>query len=194
MNDLTQYYSVRHLLRAGDVIVFYGAGLLDKLIEVASEGPGHSAVVRWGAMAAADVVVEESTINGKRNGVQHNPLGWELAGYPVGSSAAALLLSDAVRAQMNLEAFYAYIGQIDGILRYDIPGLFKFLLPQAFDRIEPTKEMVCSVTVGAILAKCGAIRNVNWGRMRPQDLVELGIYKTFVPLLGEPKLHNFNTI
>jgi hypothetical protein len=35
---------------------------------------------------------------------------------------------------------------------------------------------------------------VNWGLLTPQFVVELGIYKGWVPLLGKPKLHNFNTI
>lgn len=192
MLDLQQYYSVRGQLRPGDVIVFYGATLLDRLIEAASDGPGHSAVVRSPWSAGRDVVIEESTITPGRNGVQHSYLGQRLGGYPAGSSAAALLLGDQPRARIDWFRFYQYIGSIDGCVKYDIAGLFEFLLPQALDRM-PSREMVCSVAVAAILAHCGALENVNWAKLRPQDLVELpDFYKRSVPLLGQPPVRNFN--
>ena len=196
MTDLRQYDAVRNSLCAGDVVVFWGSTVLSRMIELPTEGPSHVAIVRWGVTEDHDVEIEESTIEGNRNGVQHNPLGWTLANYPHGSSAAALLLNDATRAKINWHKFYDYIGSIDGRVHYDIPGLFRFLLPEALDRpVSVTDKMVCSVAAGRILIECEAIEHVNWAECKPQTLVELGIYKPDpLILLGSPRLHNFNLI
>lgn len=197
MNDLTQYKQLRGKLRPGDVVVFWGAksNPLSALIEWATGGgPSHTAIVRQGMVDTADVQITQSTLDDLGNGVRTDPLGAVLADYPAGSSAAALLLSDETRARINAHVFYAYLGSIDRIEHYDTRGLFAFLLPEAIGRREPSGTAVCSVCVAAVLSKCGAIEHVNWGRMRPQDVVELGIYSGWVPLLGNPKPHRFNTI
>jgi hypothetical protein len=159
MNDLTQYLSVRAQLRPGDVVVFWGPkrNLLSALIELATQGgPSHTAIIRQPAQGwGVDAKITQSTLDSTGNGVRTNSLADTIAHYPAGSSAAALLLSDETRARIDWQKFYAYIGSIDGIVKYNVPELFEFLLPAALDRGEPSNSRVCSVCVGSILGNCG---------------------------------------
>lgn len=196
MNPLNQYLSVRNKLRPGDVVVFWGNARnpLSGLIELfTSGGPSHTAIVRQPAIEGMDVMITQSTLDRAGNGVRTNPLSETLASYLSGS-AAALLLNDGTRSRIDWQKFYAYIGSIDHIVKYNVAELFAFLLPEALDRGQPQAKRVCSVTVGSILAACGAISHVNWGELRPQSIVELGIYSTWLPLIGKPQPKNFNTI
>jgi hypothetical protein len=206
-NDLRQYLSVRHLLRAGDVIVYKGASPLSLAIEALASGPSHSAVVRQPALSAGtDAVITESTrpivlTAGSLNGVQTHPLGAEVAGYDAGGSIAALLLDDPTRARIDWKKFYAAIGSMDGIVTYDTAGLFEYLgrqIPIIGARLwqeEKQDSMFCSAFVSAVLIHCGALgAGINWSKQRPQELLEAHIYKGYVPLLGKPKLARFNTL
>jgi hypothetical protein len=209
MNDLTQYNSVRAQLRAGDVIVFWGNPLdpLTLAIEAFNDGPSHSAIVRqpidnWGD----DVIIEQSTrpiliAHSSKDGVQNEPLGVTLANYGANAKGAALLLSDAARARLDLMKFYEWIGECDGLVTYDTRDLFEFLLreiPIAGAREwqqESSKAMVCSGFVTSTLIKSGVLSpGINWTQWGPQQLVECGIYKACVPLLGNPTLTRFNRL
>jgi hypothetical protein len=54
--------------------------------------------------------------------------------------------------------------------------------------------MVCSSWVTAVFESCGVLTGINWTQVTPQQLVEMHIYRDFLPLLGNPKPSRFNTI
>jgi len=200
-NDLTQYNLVKKQLRAGDIIVFYGKSPLSRLIRLFADGPSHCAPVRQPVTdQGEDATVVQATIENGRNGVQTEPLGATIAGYgPV--DVAALLLSDAERAKLDLFKFYQFIGECEDRVKYDVGGLFEFLLrgvPIIGERVaqeEKQNVMYCCAWATALLVKSGAISpTINWSKTRPQDLVEMGIYKDWVVLAGKPKLARFNTL
>ncbi len=200
MNDLTQYNTVKASLLPGDIVMFWGKGLLSHAIELASDGPSHCAIVRQPLTMGSDATIVESTIDGKLNGVQTHPLGSRVENYDAGAAIAVLRLSAAARAKLNLFRFYGFIGAAEGHVRYDTPDLVEFLLrdvPILGARLaqgEHKAEMVCSSWVTAVLEKCGVLSNINWTQAMPQQIVEMALYEDWVPLLGNPKLKRFNTI
>ena len=113
----------------------------------------------------------------------------------------AALIFRAARARLDLMKFYEWIGECDGLVTYDTRDLFEFLLreiPIAGAREwqqESSKAMVCSGFVTSTLIKSGVLSpGINWTQWGPQQLVECGIYKACVPLLGNPTLTRFNTL
>ena len=203
MNPLTQYNAVKSQLRAGDLVMFWGRSLLSIAIELIDAGPSHSAIVRQEASAVSDVVISQSTIQKwggvERNGVQDEPLGATIAGYGP-AAIAALRLSNEVRGRINWETFHSVIGAADGRVEYDIPDLFEFLIrsvPVLGARVaqgEHKTKMVCSSWVTAVLESSGVLTGNNWTQVTPQQLVEMHIFRDYLPLLGNPKLSRFNTI
>jgi hypothetical protein len=204
MNDLTQYNSVRSQLRAGDLVMFWGRSPLSRAIELIDAGPSHSAIIRQPVAADADATICQSTIqkwNGVEvNGVQTEQLGATIAGYDTGASIAALRLDDATRSRIDWEKFYAVIGAAEDHVGYDIADLFEFLIrdvPVLGVRVaqgEHKAKMVCSSWVTAVLESCGVLGGINWTQVTPQQLVEMRIYRNFLPLLGNPQPSRFNTI
>jgi len=200
MNDLAQYNRVRSLLRPGDLVMFWGTAPLAWAIEWIDAGPSHSAIVRQPLTAESDATISQSTIQNGHNGVQTDPLGAAIAGYDTGASIAALRLDDATRSRIDWERFYAVIGAAEDRVAYDIPDLFEFLLrdvPILGARVaqgEHKAKMVCSSWVTAVLESCGVLRGINWTQVTPQQLVEMHIYRDFLPLLGNPQPSRFNTI
>lgn len=204
MNDLTLYNVAKGQLRAGDLVMFWGKGFLSGAIELIDAGPSHSAFIRQPVTNAGDATICQSTIqkwNGQEiNGVQTEPLGQTIAGYDAGGAMAALRLSDAVRAKIDWTTFYAVIGAAEDHVKYDIPDLFEFLVrtaPVLGARVaqgEHKNTFVCSSWVCAVLTACGVLAHINWTQVTPQQLVEMRIYRDFLPLLGSPKLSRWNTI
>jgi len=201
MNDLTLYNQNRHDLRPADLVLFWGTEPISYAIKLFAGGPTHSAIVRQPAIGGHDVRIIESTIEGSKNGVQTNFLGQTLANYGAGAQAAALLLKDEVRARIDWEAFYAFCGASEDRVKYDVGGLFEFILrevPIIGTRVgqeEKQNAMVCSAWAAALWSKCGLISHINWSKMRPQDLEELALYRLWVPLLGNPPISvRYNTI
>lgn len=204
MNDLTQYLAVRPQIHAGDIVVFWGRGPLSWAIELMDDGPSHSAIVRQPLTdQGEDAMIIQSTIqtwDGKKvNGVQTEPLGQTIAGYGPGS-AAVLLLDDATRAKIDWFQFYQMCGASDGFVTYDIADLFQFLAREfpifghwVFQGETPRK-LVCSAWVVALLESCGVLTGIDYAEATPQALVEMKIFKGWLPLLGEPKLTRFDTI
>jgi hypothetical protein len=191
---------VENQIRAGDVVVFYGGGFISRLIRLCAEGPSHVGVIRQPATEGRPPRLIESTRQDGRNGVQTNPLPKTLATYPPNSSAAVLFLRDEVRALIDWQKFYAFCGQAEDTVRYDTEGLFEFFLREVpilgvrVAQEEHKNKMVCSAFTTALFEACGVFRGMNWSKMRPQDLVEAGIYSHYLPLLGKPKLTRFNTL
>jgi len=204
MNSLTQYNRVCSLLRPGDLAMFWGRDPLSWAIELVDAGPSHSAIVRQPVTAEGDATICQSTIqkwNGVEvNGVQTDPLGATIAGYDTGASIAVLRLDDPTRSKIDWEKFYAVIGAAEDHVGYDIPDLFEFLIrdvPILGARVaqgEHKARMVCSSWVTAVLESCGVLTGINWTEVTPQQLVEMHIYRDFLPLLGNPKPSRFNTI
>src|ERR1039458_2791826 len=203
MNDLTQYNRVRSLLRPGDLVMFWGRSPLSWAIELIDAGPSHSAMIRQPLTAESDVTICQSTIQNGHNGVQTDPLGATIAGYDAGASIAAMRLDDATRSKIDWFKFYAVIGAAEDHVGYDIPVLFEFLIralaiPAARGplgaRGENKAKMVCSSWVTAVFESCGVLTGINWTHVTPQQLVEMHIYRDFLPLLGNPKPSRFNTI
>lgn len=203
VNSLAQYNSVKQLVRPGDVVMFWGRGSLSVAIELFGGGPSHSAIVRQGVTdQGEDATITQSTIrtwNGRRlDGVQTEPLGATIAQYS--GAAAVLRLSDEVRSRIDWQKFYEVIGASDGFVGYDIAGLFEYLvrdipiLGAQVAQGEHKSRMVCSSWVTAVLESCGPLIGINWTQVTPQQLVEMGIYRDWLALLGKPRLRRFNTI
>jgi hypothetical protein len=201
VNDLTQYAAVRDQIRQGDLIVFWGNEPLSWLIRLFAPGPSHCAVVRHGQHRDYGVRIIESTIENERDGVQTNPLADTLLNYGDGAKAMWLPLSEEARRQIDWSAFYAFCGSTEDHVRYDVEGLFEFLLrevPIVGPRVaqdEHTDNMVCSAWATALWSKCGLLRGFNWSKVKPDDLVEMRLYREAVPILGKPKLcKRFNSL
>ena len=201
MNNLTHYNGVRSLLRPGDLVMFWGRSPLSRAIEWIDAGPSHSAIIRQPVTdEGADATICQSTIQDGVNGVQTDPLGATIAGYDTGASIAALRLDDTTRSKIDWEQFYAVIGADEDRVKYDIPDLVEFLIrdvPILGARVaqgEHKARMVCSSWVTAVLESCGVLTGINWTEVTPQQLVEMHIYRDFLPLLGNPKPSRFNTI
>jgi hypothetical protein len=202
MNDLTRYTAIRDQIRAGDLIVFQGAGLISGLIEAFAAGPTHCGLIRQQLhQDTPNVLMVESTIEGARNGVQTNKLSERLANYDATGRAWWLPLSAEVRKAVDWFKFYQFIGGAEDFVKYDVGGLFEFILrglPIVGARVaqdEDQKQMVCSGFVAAVLEATGVLRGINWSKVSPQDLVEMKLYRQCVQLLGKPAmLRNFNSL
>ncbi len=110
-------------------------------------------------------------------------------------------MSDEVRKLIDWEGFFASIGAADGILKYDVKGLFGFLarsIPILGPRIfqtENQKQMVCSAYVVHVLEGAHVLRGINDSKTTPADVAEMAIYKECVQLIGTPgKIARFNTL
>jgi len=104
-------------------------------------------------------------------------------------------LSDEARRLVDWQEFYAFIGEIEDRVKYDVLGLFEELQPQCIDEPEKAREMFCSACVAAIYCHCGVLNNINWTQVKPQDLVKMRIWGLPVPILGKPQLSKeFNTV
>lgn len=203
MNDLTVYNKVRSQLRAGDVIMLWGAKYdpLSLIIEGLTDGPSHCQIVRQPLTPSSDVMVTEATILNGHNGVQTNALGPRIGAYDKKGAFMALRLSDATRAKIDWFKFYEFIGQIDSIVTYDKLDLLEFLLRNIpflgahIGQAEHKDQMVCSSLVIAVLEKCGVLTGFNWTKFSPQDIAEMNIYdpETIV-LYGNPHLKRFNSV
>ena len=203
MNDLAQYLEARPRMQEGDVIAFSGAAGVSPLIELATGSAiSHLAAIRQGPHGFTDVKIVEATIEGKRNGVQTNPLGDRLANYDRRGRAWWLQLSPEVRKAMNWFKFYEYIGASQDKIGYDIPALFHFLLrtlpiigPRIFQK-ENAKALECSGFMVELFEKSGILRGVNNTKTSPQDFIEMQLFAgPPVQILGPPgRIARFNTI
>lgn len=199
MNDQSQYESVYRRMLPGDLIVFWGRGFLPWAIRLFASGPSHCGVVRqsW-HQNAPGVTLAESTIRNGRDGVQTCDLEGRLAEYE--GSARWLPLSREARAALDWQGFYAAIGEMEDIVRYDKIGLAEYLLqliPVAGRRwwqSEHPDVMVCSAFVVAVYERARLLRGVNWSRVTPQDLCEMRLFSDSIPIVGRPpKIRRFNS-
>jgi hypothetical protein len=148
------------------------------------KSPSHIVVVRQPRIEGRDVLGIESTITHGRNGVQNNPLGAILTGYPKGSTAAWFQLDAPARARVDLAAFYECCGQNEGRTHYSIQQLVQFLLPDWIDqRIVPHNAMVCSVWGGAALRASKAAPDIVPWEQTPADIICLPIFNKPVRIL-----------
>ena len=203
MNDLTQYLAVCHQMLPADVVVFAGTQPISRAIDL-FEGSfiTHCGLVRQGIhLDTPDVLLSESTIENGKSGAQTNPLGTTLANYGPGARAWWLQLADEDRKLINWKGFYQAIGEADGIVPYDIPGLGGFLartIPVLGPRIfqtENQRQRVCSAHVVYVLEGSKLLRGFNYSKVTPQDVVEMKLYSRCVQILGEPSsLIRFNTL
>ena len=150
---------------------------------------------------SSDVVITESTIHNGKSGPQSRPLSGLLAEYGKDCQAWWLPLSDDVRKAFDLFQFYKFIGESEGAVRYDVPGLFGLLarsIPILGPRIcqgESAKRMFCSGYAVDCLEHAGALRGINYSKTSPQDLAEMHIYREYVQILGAPgKIARFNSV
>lgn len=193
-------------VRAGDLIVYCGRDPLSRAIEILADTPSHVAVVRQGSHDGSAATITESTIEGGvvgaltggRNGVQTHPLSDYTADYD--GWIACLRLKDETRARANWFRFYELIGKAEGTVRYDTAGLFEFLLreiPVVGVRIAPEEKqdvMYCCAWACALYSALGIVAGVNWSHTRPQDLVEMGLWRDWIPIAGHPRLKRFNSL
>ena len=191
MTDLSAYNAVKHQILVGDIIALWGpkSKPVSGIIETVTEGgPSHVQFCRQSIhIDTPDVLVSESTIEPGCNGVQTNPLGKRLSGYPPGSRAEWSSLKPDARARLNLELLYEICGANDGISHYDVGSLFRFLLPdwiaQRLDETTSLHDFVCSVWVATALEYSHATYGVTAWRMSPADVIALPIFQPPVRIL-----------
>lgn len=195
MNDLAQYNAAKSQLVPGTLVFSWGSGLLSHAIETLSgNGPSHVQVVER-VTPDGVVWIAESTIENGVSGVQRNPLADSIAGYPKGSLIGAALLNDATSARADWSKLTPYIDSLIGKVAYDVAGLVKFLEPEGLREGQLNdKQMVCSSFATAAFEAIGILIGIPYSQVSPEWLLEMGIYSAFVPLLGQPKPHNFNVI
>jgi hypothetical protein len=181
-------------MHPGDVITFSGRAIISYLIDAFSgSNLSHIAIVRNIASDNSDVVITESTIHDGKSGPQSRPLGGLLEEYGEDCQAWWLPLSDDVRKAFDLFQFYKFIGESEGAVRYDVPGLFGFLarsVPILGPRIcqgESAKRMFCSGYAVDCLEHAGALRCINYSKTSPQDLAEMHICREYVQIPGESR-------
>jgi hypothetical protein len=148
-----------------------------------------------------DNLMNESTIEAGRHGVQTNPLGATLANYGDGARGWWCPLADDVRKDFDLYRFYAAVGSADGIVGYPIKGLLGFLarsLPIIGSRVgqsENQKAEVCSQYFARVFEEMRILRGVNYQEITPQKAAEFRIYREAVQLIGTPaKIARFNSV
>ena len=195
MNSLIRYNSVKSQLRPGDLIFYWGTAPISHAIEILSgNGPSHVQMVET-IEANGDVMIVESTIRGKVNGVQRYELGASIQEYPSGSSVAAAILSDSSRARADLARLTPAIDAVIGKVGYDVLGLAKFLLPEGIRLGQPNDhKMVCSSLVMYLEEAIGLLEGIPYSQASPQLEIQMNLYKGLLPLYGNPRPHNFNTI
>ena len=205
MNDLTQYRKVRGLMRPGDIVVFAGTQPISRAIDLfGGSALTHVGIIRQGIHVCphgAEVMLSESTIEKGKSGAQTNRLNDTLANYGHGARAWWLPLSTEVRKRIDWTGFYGAIGEADGIVRYNVGGLFGFLarsIPILGPRIcqrENQKQMVCSAYVTHVLKGAGILRGMNQDMVTPQNVAEMKLYSDAIQLIGTPgHIARFNTI
>ncbi len=137
------------------------------------------------------VWIAECTIHNGVSGVQRNSLSMRIASY-AGSRVGAMLLDDFTRQRADFTKLTPYLDAvIAGKIGYDIVGLFKFLAPQGLRESQLNdRKMVCSSIICAAYLKLGILFGVPFSQVSPQWLMEMNLFKQFVPLLGNPKPRN----
>lgn len=197
MNDLTQYRTIEPLLVRGTTIAYFGTGLLSRIIsDLTHGGPSHVQLVEY-VDPNLGPIVAESTMEPGRNGVQRNQLRQSLLSYPGGSSVAALFLDDSSRARGNWDQLSGFIDScIAAHVEYDVWGLVKFLFPEAVETsAPPSHKMVCSAFRDAAFQQIGVLQKiVSYSDVSPEMVIEERIYSEWKPLLGNPRLVNFNSL
>jgi hypothetical protein len=194
MNNSQLYALAAPSMRPGDIIAFHGTELISDAIDDFTHSPiSHIATVRQGVHDGAGVIITESTIADGVSGPQSHSLGEVLAGeYPHGR-AWWLREAESVRARVDWQKFYAFIGEAEGSIHYDIAGLFGFLeraLPVLGPHLcqhENPREMFCDAYALAILEACGvAEAAINWREQTPQDFLDMPFFGGCVQIWGAP--------
>ncbi len=219
-NDLTLYEAAAPKMLPGDLIVFFGRGIISWLVQLFASGPSHVGVVRHPVTPAGDVQLVESTIEERvnldclcdaclkrnntppmppRNGVQTTPLHRRVANYQ--GSILWLPLSDEARLRIHWFQFYKALGESDGRVKYGVDDLFEFLarqIPILGPRVAQNAhddEMVCSAFACWLYERANVLHNINWSEVTPQDLCEMKLFRDAVPILGAPpRIRRFNTL
>ena len=195
MNSLDQYNAVKSHLPVGTTVVYWGSGILSHAIEWLSDnGPSHAQVIDR-IDPDGTIWVAESTIEAGRNGIQRNRLDLSIANYPAGSTCGALIISPEYNARADWAAASRFVDSVEGKVGYDVLGLVKFLEPEGLreGQINDHKE-VCSAFVAQYDLAANLLVGIPYSQVSPEWLVEMGIYSRFIPLLGNPKPHNFNVL
>ena len=175
---------------AGDILLFWNAATnpVSEAIEVLTgrkgkKGPSHAAIftqplLRFppitGSLSGLEPAkVFECTLVKGCNGCRIIAPPDLLAEYGKGSRIGVYALMPWARAQVDWGAFDAAIGEMVGAIKYSVPDLLKFLLPESVEFGDPdtAAKMVCSQAVARILVKsCKAFQAVQYERISPADI------------------------
>ena len=195
MTDLTVYHSLNSQLPVGTIIFYWGSGLLSHAIEFLSgNGPSHCQMV-YRIDADGTIWVVESTIENGVSGVQVNRLEQSILAYPHGSAVGAALLSPTANARADWSKLEAAVNALIGKVAYDVLGLLKFLEPEGLREGQINDhKMVCSALLAELLTVVGILAGIPYSQVSPEWLIEMGIFALFMPLVGNPKPHNFDIL
>jgi hypothetical protein len=181
-------------LAPGTIIFYWGSGLFSRLIELIGRGqPSHVQIVESVAPGGT-VWIAESTVLAGVSGVQRHPLALRMAQYPAGTRVAAATVSPQVRLQ-SWDRLTPFVDACVGKVGYDFLGLAEFLEPEILREGQPNnRRMVCSAFVAAALEAVGLLVGVPYSQVSPQWLLEMRIFDSFIPLRGDPRPRNFNSV
>ena len=198
-------------MQPGDVIALSGHALISYLID-AFTGPvwpwqsesclSHLAIVER-PFDGTDVWITESTIYKGKNGPQSRSLSDLLLEYSDDKDQAWWLqLNPKLRAYGDWAAFQSAVTEAEAQDKYDIPGLFAFLvrnipvIGSRFCQTESAKRLFCSGYAVWLLESSQILRGINYSKEAPQDVVEMGIWCQYQQIFGPPggTLARFATI
>ena len=109
--------------------------------------------------------------------------------YPKGR-AWLLKLGAPARARISLVKFYAAIGQCEGTVRYDIPGLFEYAAGLKAKMAGKPTRLFCSA-YAAFLDECDGVldppgESLDPREESPQALADLPLYGSCTQIWGTP--------
>lgn len=167
-------------LRHGDVLFFYGRDLISRIIEVATRGPSHVAIVC--EHQGRQLIVESTTlcpwdcvITGKRiDGVQAHYWQDRIATYPGRVDRLRLLPHWELTAEESALMSHLLIDHWIG-RPYDLRGALisgtKFLKLTRWVRYPDLGSQFCSELVAAVLMRLGRLPLGNAQIYNPASLV-----------------------
>lgn len=190
----------------GDLIFFFGTGILSNIIKLFSHGPTHSAMIIDPSSVTDDGAGEggpyiaESSIERHIDGVQINSLPIRIRSYDRGGSIALARLDPRIRTVLDFPAMWKLLYTIVNRDRYDKLELLEYVarhvpfieyVPQ-WDN--PNRE-VCSELL-AMLFAAGGLPGLEPFDSTPGTLMWMKIYSSPLEwLYGRPRnVKKFNTV
>lgn len=188
----------------GDIVFFWGTGLLSWSIEFLTKGPSHCGILIDPRLVTDDGAgqggpyLAESTRNDGKDGVRVSSLPNRIAEYDKGGAIAIARLDTKTSSALDYEKMWNLLYARVDRDRYNAIELAEYLarripfveyIPAWND---PGREY-CSQLVGMMLAT--SLPGIHPFLSRPRDFFEMRLYSSLEWLHGTPrKVNKFNTV